>query len=107
MVVLNGAWVNGSHWFLGDRIYNRTDDIRGNKNRIERFQKIYRALARQPKSNYTTTCFDLFCQRYFPLVLKPPPSCQPTGSSSSGDDDDDDDDDDLSDSLIFYGQRNK
>ena len=106
MVVLNGAWVNGCHWYLGDRIYNRTDDIRGNKNRIERFQKIYRALARRPNSNYTTTCFDLFCQRYFPLVLKSPPLRQPS-SSSSDDDDDNNDDVNLSDELMFYRRRNK
>ena len=105
MVVLNGAWYNGRHWYLGDRIYNRTDDICGNKNRIERFQQIYGALAGE--RNFTTTCFVLFCQRYFPLVLKSPPSCQPSSSFSNDDDNDDNDDDNLSDSLIFYGQRNK
>ena len=103
MVVLNGAWYNGRQWYLGDRIYNKTDDIRGNQNRVDRLQQLYSALARQP--NYTTPCFVLFCKRYFPLVLKPPPLRQP--SSSSSDDNDNDDDGNLSDELIFYGRKNK
>ena len=104
MIVLNGAWYNGRHWYLGDRIYNRTDDIRGNHNRIDRLQQIYSALA--GKTSYTTTCFVLFCQCYFPLVLKSPPLRQPS-SSSSDDDDDNNDDVNLSDELMFYRRRNK
>ena len=101
MVVLHGAWYNGRMWRLGDRIYNKTDDIRGNQNRIDRFQQVYSALARQHK--YTTPCFVLFCKRYFPLVLKQPPLRQPSSSSS----DDNDDDGNVSDELMFYGRHNK
>ena len=88
---------------LGDRIYNKTDDIRQNQKRIDRFQQLYSVLARQP--NYTTPCFVLFCKRYFPLVLKQPTLRQP--SSSSSDDNDNDDHGNVSDELIFYGRHNK
>ena len=104
MVVLNGAWYNGRSFYLGDRIYNKPDDIRGNQNRINRLQQMYSTLARQP--NYTTTCFILFYKRYFPLVLKPPPLCQPS-STSSDDDADDANNNNSSDELLFYGRRNK
>ena len=102
MVVLNNTWYNGRFFYLGDRIYNKPDDIYGNQNRINRLQQLCSALARQP--NYTITCFILFCKRYFPLVLKPPPLCQPSSTSSDNNNADADNDNSL-DELLFYGRK--